>query len=156
MSHTVHHPLHGADRAGSQPSQWSEFAHHFTAFNLLIAVTNYHVKAIVSEDKLTLLYKLEPGVCDKSFGIDVAKLANFPPSVITDARKRIAKLEGESRDGEPGEERSLQTDGEVIADFLSRVKDLQNVPDGDLVAKFTAIKNEFRRYDQNSTTTVKV
>ena len=72
-------------------------------FNIfyLILVRNYHVKAIVNEDKLTLLYKLEPGICDRSFGIDVAKLANFPQSVVEDARKRIAKLEGDGGEEEP-------------------------------------------------------
>lgn len=34
----------------------------------------------------TLTYKIEDGVCDTSFGINVAKMANFPPEVLQKAK----------------------------------------------------------------------
>ena len=114
-------------------------------------MTNYHVKALVNDDKLTLLYKLEPGVCDKSFGIDVAKLANFPQGVIEDARRRIAKLEGTDPEEESGEEnKSVQTEGEkIISDFLSKLEGLQDLSDGELVQSFTAIRKDFQQSDNS-------
>ena len=109
------------------------------------------MKALVNDDKITLLYKLEPGVCDKSFGIDVAKLAHFPQRVIDDARRRIAKLEGNNPGEESGEEsESVQAEGgKIIADFLSKLQGLQDVSDGELVQSFAAIRKDFQQSDNS-------
>lgn len=67
------------------------FATHFHEItdlaNTVPTVKNYHMEAMSDNDTFTLLYKVAPGVMDKSFGIHVAKLANFPENVLQMAQK---------------------------------------------------------------------
>ncbi|KAJ7442219.1 muts domain V-domain-containing protein [Mycena galericulata] len=68
------------------------FATHFHELSALDQqlshVKNLHVVAHVDEgasggqQQITLLYKVEPGISDQSFGIHVAQLANFPENVV--------------------------------------------------------------------------
>ena len=78
----------------------SIFTSHFYALCELEKTTdgcvkNYHVDALVEDDELTLLYKVEAGPATKSYGIHCARLAGFPDEVVKDAAGRLAALEKE-------------------------------------------------------------
>lgn len=56
-------------------------------------VKNYNVLVKESGDKIAFLRKIIPGAADKSYGIQVARLAGLPPEVIQRAREILSNLE---------------------------------------------------------------
>ena len=66
------------------------FATHYheltTLSESLHGIANYHVECVKKGDTLHFLHTLAPGVATASFGIDVAKLAHLPKSIIERAR----------------------------------------------------------------------
>ena len=87
------------------------FATHFHELTQLAqrypdAVKNLHVVAFVGDQtdsmsdpgtgkrrEVTLLYRVEPGISDQSFGIHVAELVRFPEKVVKMARRKAEELE---------------------------------------------------------------
>jgi DNA mismatch repair protein MutS len=59
-------------------------------------VKNFHLSAKERNGKLMLLYKIQDGATDHSFGISVAKMAGVPQSVILTAQKKLLELEAVS------------------------------------------------------------
>jgi DNA mismatch repair protein MutS len=66
-------------------------------------VVNYHVAAREWKDDIIFLRKILPGRSDRSYGIQVARLAGIPRSVIDRAREILIALERDelSRGGRP-------------------------------------------------------
>jgi len=77
------------------------FATHFHELTALSARLNrlHNVTVKVKEWKgdVVFLHEVAPGAADRSYGIQVAKLAGLPSSVIERARLVLAKLEQEDR-----------------------------------------------------------
>ncbi len=63
--------------------------------NELPAVRNFTVAVREVGDQVLFLHKLVPGGADRSYGIEVGRLAGLPPAVITRAKEVLALLEGE-------------------------------------------------------------
>ena len=54
---------------------------------------NYQIRVAEREGEVIFLYKIERGRASKSYGIEVARLAGLPPSVLSRAREVLSKLE---------------------------------------------------------------
>jgi len=74
--------------------------HYFELTELaeqLAGVKNYHVSVKETGSGIVFLRKVEPGAADRSYGIEVAKLAGLPNEVITRAREVLAEHESAER-----------------------------------------------------------
>jgi DNA mismatch repair protein MutS len=70
--------------------------HYFELTELaeqLAGVKNYHVSVKETGGGIAFLRKVEPGAADRSYGIEVAKLAGLPNEVIIRAREVLAEHE---------------------------------------------------------------
>jgi DNA mismatch repair protein MutS len=69
----------------------------------LPGVVNAHVTAREWKDDIVFLHKILPGRSDRSYGIQVARLAGLPATVIARARDILSALEHDelSRGGRP-------------------------------------------------------
>ncbi|KAJ7512587.1 muts domain V-domain-containing protein [Mycena galericulata] len=119
------------------------FATHFhelTALDQQLShVKNLHVVAHVDEgasggqQQITLLYKVEPGISDQSFGIHVAQLANFPENVVQLARKKADELEdfGGAKHGDSGFSSEITDQGIKIVEELLSTWAAERAEDGE-------------------------
>src|SRR5712691_4331282 len=74
--------------------------HYFELTELaeqLAGVKNYHVSVKETGGGIVFLRKVETGAADRSYGIEVAKLAGLPNEVITRAREVLAEHESAER-----------------------------------------------------------
>ena len=85
------------------------------------SVKNLQAMAIAEENKITLLYKVVDGICERSFGIHVAELAHFPQSVINMAKRKAAELEAFESDVADGPSKLSRYDTETVEKGLAQV-----------------------------------
>jgi DNA mismatch repair protein MutS len=67
--------------------------HELTELDRLEGVKNFHVSVKENAGGVVFLRKVEPGPADRSYGIEVAKLAGLPPEVIRRAREVLYQHE---------------------------------------------------------------
>ena len=92
-------------------------------------VKNYNIAVKKRGDKMIFLRKIVPGATDDSFGVEVAKLAGLPNTVVSRARQILAELESQDPKGtrdlhisQPDEQVSmLDLTGQQILAALERI-----------------------------------
>jgi DNA mismatch repair protein MutS len=77
------------------------FATHFHELTRLAerlrGVRNFHVAVREWNDEIVFLHKVRPGGTDRSYGIQVARLAGLPEAVVARAKALLAEFEREGR-----------------------------------------------------------
>ncbi|CAG8584587.1 940_t:CDS:10 [Funneliformis mosseae] len=143
------------------------FATHFHELTTLSEevpyVCNLHVTAHIGSNSsggrdITLLYKVNEGVCDESFGIHVAELANFPDTVVKLARRKEKQLEEvtkheEKDDKEKFSKEVIEKGSTIIEEFF---KEIANTPDIDfmdyksILERISTVKNQYQEKIENN------
>ncbi|HEX6927616.1 MAG TPA: DNA mismatch repair protein MutS, partial [Gammaproteobacteria bacterium] len=78
--------------------------HYFELTELperIATCANVHLDATEHGDELVFLHAVKEGPADRSYGIQVAKLAGVPRNVIAEARAHLARLESETAQKAP-------------------------------------------------------
>lgn len=120
------------------------FATHFHELTNLAkeqsGVQNLHVVAHVAprgensrfDRDITLLYKVEPGTSEQSYGIQIAELADFPDSVIRLAKRKAEELEDAQEPAvvasEQDEEAGMALVEEFLRDWVKRARTITDEP----------------------------
>jgi DNA mismatch repair protein MutS len=122
---------------------------------LLPGVKNVHVSVRESGADIVFLRRVEPGSADKSYGIEVARLAGIPPEVIERAREVLrhhekaehelsAELSPGARDGNSQPQQALFTAiDRTVLDTL-RDADLDNLKPLDALNLLAELKKQIR------------
>jgi DNA mismatch repair protein MutS len=76
----------------------------------LVAVRNYNVQVREVGDQVLFLHRLQPGGADRSYGIEVGRLAGLPPTVINRATELLRLLEAEQIVPRTGRAPTVPTD----------------------------------------------
>ena len=99
--------------------------------NKYSGIKNVHVKALEEEGNITFLHKVLPGSVDKSYGINVAKLADLPNNIIDRANELLAFYENKSNKREKVVKQftlDLDTKTDTLREYIKTINPLEVTP----------------------------
>ncbi len=93
-----------AAHLASQIKAFTLFATHYFEMTQLpeeqAGVANVHLTATEHEDRIVFLHTVHEGAASQSYGLQVAKLAGIPVTVIKQAKQRLIQLEAQTPSAE--------------------------------------------------------
>ena len=113
--------LHNRGKVGVR-ALFATHYHQLTALEeKLKRVKNYHIAVKEEGHELVFLRKIVPGATDRSYGIQVARLAGVPEKVIERANEILKELEKENvleeaEDSENGKKKKRQSNSPLYTD----------------------------------------
>lgn len=89
-----------AQQLAGENRAFTLFATHYFELTALAeqlpAVANVHLDAVEHGQKIVFMHAVKTGAASRSYGLQVAKLAGLPESVLQQAREKLAELESDS------------------------------------------------------------
>lgn len=86
-----------AEQLATKTGCFCLFATHYFELTDLVnqahTVRNVQLSATEHNDRIVFLHKVKPGAASRSYGLQVAKLAGVPESVIQNAKRKLQQLE---------------------------------------------------------------
>ena len=132
-----------ADHIAREIGAFTLFATHYFEMTALpgelATAANVHLDAVEYQGDVVFLHAVREGPASQSYGIEVAKLAGVPRSVLDDARRRLADLEEQHHDLAP------TAQGDLFQFFRPR-------PDGDASAANHPAVEELKALDPDELT----
>lgn len=134
------------------------FATHYHEITRLVEnlpiAKNYYVNALTDGDDVTFLYSVKPGICEQSYGIYIAKMANFSAEVIEFAKQKQSKLEdGQvvkfNGDDNPDKKKEIINNGDKeIEQFINSCKQFDdNLTEEMMMEKIAKLKCDIMKLD---------
>lgn len=94
-------------------------------------IKNVHVSIEEKDGNVLFLHKVMDGAVDRSYGINVAKLANLPKEVIDEANKLLKVYEGEADDKKHVKQFELELDSnepDKLREYLKTINPYEVTP----------------------------
>ena len=127
-----------AEHIARQIGAFTLFATHYFELTALPeeidTAVNVHLDAVEHQGEVVFLHSVREGPASQSYGIEVAKLAGVPATVLDDARRRLRELETRHRDRDTSQPDLFQNlpeiqdgsgletrDGDVVRDRLGEL-----------------------------------
>jgi DNA mismatch repair protein MutS len=120
-------------------------------------VRNAHFQVREWKDEVIFLRRLAPGGANRSYGIQVARLAGLPETVIARAREILANLEGGELDAEGRPRLARPGDGDAGGALRSQLDLFGGAPTdvrAPLGAESASVLEELRAFDPERSTPV--
>lgn len=113
-------------------TMFSTHYHELTNMSEYIdGIKNVHVSIEEKDGNVLFLHKVMDGAVDRSYGINVAKLANLPKEVIDEANKLLKVYEGEADDKKCVKQFELELDSnepDKLRDYLKTINPYEVTP----------------------------
>lgn len=114
---------------------------------MVSTVKNCHMAAVADNENFTLLYQVRPGVMEKSFGIQVARLANFPENVVLNAQQVYNEFEDEHVAKQTEEDKSLLEKINKAIENLSTTGNNVDINENDLSKLVDQFTQDIKKLD---------